>query len=220
MVLETPLEMIRETLPMEQRLALSYSSKSASCAFLAVLGLDARLASVVRGAREPVLGQIRLAWWREQLGSRAMPKGEPLLALMHESGLDYDALIALVDGWEGLLGEDALSEDAVAGLAIGRSIAMGAAARILAGESAEQEARRAARGWALADIAARITEPLGKEAAIALAAREDWSRPRLAAELRPLLVLHGLGRRRPDGRPLLSGVGALPLVLRLGLIGV
>jgi hypothetical protein len=39
-------------------------------ATLALLALDARLAAILRGRREPIAAQLRLAWWREMLDGR------------------------------------------------------------------------------------------------------------------------------------------------------
>jgi phytoene synthase len=55
--------------------------------------LDVRLAGVVRGAREPMLGQLKLAWWRDRLGGdpESWPKGEPLLASLKAWGAEARA---------------------------------------------------------------------------------------------------------------------------------
>src|SRR3546814_10883892 len=48
-------------------------------------GLAARLTKLLLDAREPLIGQIKLAWWRDMMAMiasdpAALPKGEPLLA--------------------------------------------------------------------------------------------------------------------------------------------
>ena len=58
-----PPELLDTLAPMH-RLALAYAPAEARPAWAGLLALDARLAGVVRAAREPVLGQLRLAWWR------------------------------------------------------------------------------------------------------------------------------------------------------------
>lgn len=213
------LDTLRAALPPEQRLALAYAPKSAGQVMLGMLALDARLASVVRATREPVLGQLRLAWWREQLTTQASSYGDALLTLLHQTRIDRAALVDLVDGWEQFLCAEPLHGRAIAALAASRSRAMAAVAAQDVRSMQREGAAQAAYGWALADLAARIGEPSAKAEAVALATGHDWQRPCLAREMRPLVVLHGLARRRHDGRPLLSGVGALPCALRLGLLG-
>jgi len=46
------------------RLALAYAPQSTRLPLLALLALDMRLAGIVRNSREPMLAQLRLAWWR------------------------------------------------------------------------------------------------------------------------------------------------------------
>ena len=72
------------SLPVLHRLALTYAPARATRPTLALLALDARLAGIVRSASEPMLAQLRLAWWREQLeiDLTARPAGEPLLAVL------------------------------------------------------------------------------------------------------------------------------------------
>lgn len=208
-------ESLLETLPTEQRLALAYAPQARRGAIMALLGLDARLASVLRAAHEPILAQMRLAWWRERLQGLTPDSApaEPLLQLVAASWDDPEGLIALVDGWDALAGGD--PAQALEGMMHGRALAFAA----LAPPALRDEAGRAARNWALADLAARLSDPAGRAAACELAGRQDWRQPRLPRALRPLAVLHALARRRHDGRPLLSGAGALPLALRVGLLG-
>ena len=52
------------------RLALAYAPAASRGAWLGFLALDMRLAAIVRAAREPMIGQIKLAWWRERLRGR------------------------------------------------------------------------------------------------------------------------------------------------------
>ena len=77
-------------------------------------------------AREPLLGQVRLAWWRDRLGQDPAdwPAGEPLLAALRGWQPQFAALAALVDGWELLLGAPPLPSDCLrpAGRCPGRSL--------------------------------------------------------------------------------------------------
>jgi phytoene synthase len=207
-----------ETLPPPQRLALSYAPPAARAPTLALLALDARLGAAVRQRREPVLVQMRLAWWRDTLGSpaSAWPSGEAVLDALR-GWRAPEALAPLVDGWEALLGED-LDEAAMRAFAGGRGEAFGQLARELGHDPGAANA--CARQWALGDLAANLSDPGERAAVIELAAGLPPS-ARLPRALRPLAVLAGLARRSlaRGGAPLLDGPGALLHAVRLGITG-
>lgn len=210
-----------EAIPTEQRLALAYARNPDKPLMLALFLLDARLAATVRGGREPVLAQIKLAWWREQLAKDAAdrPAGEPLLAMLAPLAAEGAALGRMVDGWEQLLGDSPLPSGALECFADGRGAAFAALARHIGEPAAAPAAERAARGWALADLAAKLGQAEERAAALDLAARQDWARIALPRRLRPLQVLHGLARRERGQGPLLAGPGALLVATRIGLSG-
>lgn len=209
-------------LPVERRLALAYTPARARGAVLALFALDCRLAAVVRDAREPVLGQIKLAWWREQLlkAPAARPQGEPLLQLIGSWGEQGGALVALVDGWEAALGDSAEPAAVIAAIAQGRAEGAAALAELLGHAGAAGEAGRAAHGWAVAEFAASSAQ--GDEAigAAKLIAAQDWSPLRLPRDLRALVVLYGLARRSRGTGPILAGPRAGLAAIRLGLCGI
>src|SRR6187549_2552263 len=136
------------TLPAPQRLALSYATRGSRAATLALLALDARLAAILRGRREPIAAQLRLAWWREMLARPPgdWPLGEPQLEALR-AWREPAALAALPSAWEALLADD-LTPAAIAEFADGRAGAFGALAREL-GVDAAADAVTAARIWAL-----------------------------------------------------------------------
>lgn len=206
-------------LPIERRLALSYAPKSARGPIAALFVLDGRLARIVSQGREPMLVQMKLAWWRDRLGEppEASDRGDPLLKLFADWGAARQQLVALVDGWEALLSEPPLPDTAIAAYASGRAKACGALAQRLGAEPAEAE--RAGRNWALAELAGRIGNPDEASRVRAWAGQADWSRPKLTRALRPLLVLHGLSARRKGRGPLLSGPSDFLCALRVGLFG-
>ena len=86
------------------RLALAWAPRHARPATLALFALDTRLAGFLRRATEPLPVQMRLAWWRDTLGAppSAWPRGDPLLDELRTWAAP-EGLVALVDGWEGLL---------------------------------------------------------------------------------------------------------------------
>ena len=209
-----------ELMPVHLRLALSYAPVRTRALTLGLFALDCRLAGIVRGTREPLLGQVKLAWWRDRLGEKAeaWPEGEPVLAALRLWGAETGALSAMVDGWEGLLGEP-LDGDALERFADGRASAFGALARLL--QADPDEAMRAARGWALVDLSGKLGDPSERSVAQELADQLDWQRCRLPRSLRPLAILHGLARRamlRGEGELLAGGTAGL-VALRLGLLG-
>lgn len=209
-----------DSLPPEQRLALAYAPQASRALFLGVFALDAKLAGIVRAAREPMLAQLRLAWWRERLapgGGATMPKGEPILAALAPLLGQQGGLGGLVDGWEAMLLADPLGAAEVNALAEGRAAAMAALASHLGGQP--EAARRAGREWALADLASRIGSPQERAQVIEILSAEQWQRALLARNLRPLKVLHGLARRHRGAQPLIAGPGSLLAAIRLGLTG-
>ena len=81
-------------------------------AMAALWGLAERLTRLLIDAREPLIGQIKLAWWRDMMvllaaDPAALPKGEPLLAELQATWAGQGGLDTLADGAEAML----LAED-------------------------------------------------------------------------------------------------------------
>ncbi len=188
----------------ERGLALAYAPDDGRRAALsALLALDAALGDVVRSTTQPALGQIRLAWWREQLvkldaaAPPAMPVLEALAADVLPRGVAGAALSAIVDGWDVLIEEEALDDAALERFADERGGQLFAlAAAVLGGDGAV--ARRLGRGWALFDLARHQSDE-------AVAARADvLARAALAGSLGG--VARSLGMLALSGRLELAGV--------------
>ena len=210
-------------LPVLQRLALSYAPAAVSQPTLALLALDVRLAGIVRSASEPMLAQLRLAWWREQLATQqsARPAGEPLLEILPSWEGAFDALVGLVNGWEEMTGEAPLSSSALEGLADARGKAFSVLAERFGTANDRKAAERLARNWAIADIAAHLSHSEERRRARELAELQDWQAVRLSRKMRPLAILHGLAARATKRG---KGLDELPpsamfSALRLGLLG-
>lgn len=203
------------TLPPLARLALAYAPARSRPVWLGALALDARLAKVVREAREPLIGQIRLAWWRERLGEEApqWPAGEPLLAILAGWRGHHTELSGMVDGWERLLGDPPLSRADMSAAAAGRASGLVAAARVLGHERWTEPAEAMAQDWALADFAAHVSDPIEREVLSALRADSGIPRANLPRDLRPITVLHGMAQANP------AGPGSLVRAVRLGILG-
>ncbi len=210
-----------ETLPLAQRLALSYAPRACRDQALALLALDARLAGIVRGDGEPIIAQMKLAWWRERLAQdpQDWPLGEPLLALLRDSQLEVSSLAPMVDGWEALLAE-ALDEGVVQAFADGRAALWQTMAKAQ-GQHDTSAVAATASEQAMVELALNLGTEDEAATARDIAKAQPWARPRLPRSLRPLAILHGLSRRalNREADELLDGPGAMATVLRLGILG-
>ena len=114
------------------RVALAYAPVHLRSAWTALLALDVRMAGIVRSVREPMLAQIRLAWWRDTLARPAgeWPDGEPLLRELaaHLPG-EAQQLAELPSAWEHLL-----ADGPIATIITGRNIDMTQHAAIMVGQ--------------------------------------------------------------------------------------
>lgn len=211
--------MVTFDLPPAQRLALAYAPARNRPATLALLALDARLAAILRGRREPLGAQFRLAWWREMLARPVAqwPAGEPLLDSLRE-WRDPSALAGLPSGWEVLLVET-LTPQAIAEFAEARAHAFAALALEVGADAPEQVAQ-AARIWAIADLAANLSGDAERRLAVD-GGRALGPPPRLPTPLRPLAVLAALGAAalRRGGGDVIAGPRSALLALRAGLTG-
>ncbi|MFN4221728.1 MULTISPECIES: hypothetical protein [Novosphingobium] len=180
----------------QHRIALAYAPKSARAAWLALLAFEQRMADTARPGREPIMIQLRLAWWRDRLAEDGTnwPVSEPLLAQLVSWQGRHGALGALIDGWEAMIvGED--------------------------GGTQLCEARVKAH-LALADLlGVTALEPVERMARDLATGKGDVSPgPPVARPMRPLAVLRVLARReRRDRRS--SPFADLLRVMRAGLLG-
>lgn len=211
-----------ETLPLPQRLALAYAPARLRAQTLGLFALDAHLANLIRKGREPLLTQARLAWWRERLGDpvETRPKGDPVLDLLASWQGHEAALVALVDGWEHMVGES-LGHEEIRQFAEGRAAAFAGLAALAGEEKSREAAARAGSRWALADLAAHLGNPTERERTLEAARASGVGRHALPRALRPLAVLDGLARRSlaAGGTPLADGPGSGLAALRLGILG-
>ena len=201
------------TLPLPQRLALSYATKASRPLFLALFALEARLAGIVRGAGEPVIAQMKLAWWRDRFAGDPAdwPEGEPLLALLRKTVAEPGELSATVDGWEMLLAER-FSSNHAKGYADGHAALW---------RAADPAADKMGYDWGLADLSRNLSDEAERWTATELLRERGWHGAKLARSSRPLTVLHALARRAVanDAHDLLQGPGAMLLAMRVGITG-
>ncbi|HZF46956.1 MAG TPA: hypothetical protein VEZ26_11495 [Sphingomonadaceae bacterium] len=211
-----------ETLPPAQRLALAYTPARMKPPTLALLALEARLAEAIRQASEPIMAQMRLAWWRDQLllsPDRRENSDELMHALAGFEG-EEEALRKLVDGWELLLSEW-IDPPSIERMVAGRAAGFAALARLAGRGDAVDAATQAGRRFALADLATKFSNAEERAQVLEHAASSGDKRIALPVELRSLALLDGLARRSlsKGGTPLLNGPGSALHAIRLGLWG-
>jgi phytoene synthase len=211
------------SLPVLHRLALSYAPARVKSPTLALLALDARLADVVRSASEPMLAQLRLAWWREQLMPDPAPgqAGEPLLVALESWDNSRLVLRGLVDGWEEMTGEAPLASAAFETLANARGEAFASLCGLIASHDEVSGARRLGYNWALCDIRAHLNNAEEQRRVGELIGAQDWRWQSMSRNMRPLVVLHGLAARATRRGEDLNQLSpsAMFTVLRLGFLG-
>ena len=215
-------ETVISGLRLPQRLALSYAPRTTRAGFAGLFAFDAALGDIIRQAREPVLAQLRLAWWRDALAKDVAdrPNGNPVLGLLNAWGAETAALRDMVDGWEGLLDEGGLDEDAINRFATARADAFSALAR-LSGAGRIEEVAGAGKLWALADLRSGLSDIGERDLALGMAQRALPLPRTLPRAMRPLAVLAGLAHRallRGNG-VILSGKEDMVVAMRLGLFG-
>ena len=213
-----------EILPDEASLALAYTGSNLRDALTIFFEFDARLARIVAATTEPMLGQMRLAWWRDTLGQPASerPQGDQVLDAVGEHWLGAeDALIAVVDGWEQMLSEPPLKRDAAEAFAEGRAEGLAGLARLInSPETVAGAVKEAGRTWAIADAVSHVSAGEERDTLLELG-RGLPAVPKLPSPFRGVAVLAALGKRALDagGAPLMDGRGAALVALRAGLLG-
>jgi phytoene synthase len=194
----------------EHALAIGYALPDTRPALDALWSLDATFAAIVRAARDPLVGEMRLTWWYEALEAldHAPPPAQPVLAALTRELLSRDvagaALAMMIDGWSALIEPGPLDAERMAIHANARGEGLFVAAARALGAGGDPAAT-AGRGWALADLAIHLSDP-GERAAAQAAARPllaDATASRWSRAGRPLGALAHLARMDllPDPRP-------------------
>jgi phytoene synthase len=184
----------------DRYLAVLHAPAAAQAGLFALFALDLELAQVVASTTEPLLGEIRLAWWREQLDrlDTAPAPAQPTLAALKADvvpcGVTGRSLEPLEDAFLALLLDPAFDD-----IALERYVRLrggtlfAAAACVLGGNAATAAALGAV--WALGGLVRQGPPPaIAREALVAVAARQGWTPP-VERSLRPLLGLARLAQR-------------------------
>ncbi len=205
----------------EAELALAWSGPDVRGPMSIALQFDRRLARIVARTTEPMLGQMRLAWWRDALSKpiAERPRGD---AVLDAIGLLWagreGALVQMVDGWEALVTADRVGEKEAAIFGAGRGAFFAAVAPEVSPQVTVHLAGAGFR-WAMADAAAAVSDQAERAALIAAGVARGATSGRLPAHLRGLAVLDSLAVRslRRGGRPLMEGRGASLTALRAAI---
>lgn len=150
-----------------------------------LLAFDAMMRRQVAAVREPLLGRLRLAWWREVLASPA----EAAKLQQDVPGLDVllnavgaQPLLGVIDGWDALLDVQPFAEQTLRDYAAGRAGVFRAGAILLGGSDGGE-------AWALADFVIHATNATSAGRARALLQHSPVDLPSLAKPLRVLTRL-------------------------------
>ena len=197
-------------------LALTYVPLRDRAALATLFRIDRAMGDVVRTTKEPMLGPIRLAWWRERLAEldqRGAPPAEPRLEMVAHRllprGVSGGDLAALEPGWLRLF--DPFPWTAATGEAIWfrGNLLFALAARLLAQQ--DERIPRAGGLWALVDAARHCSDSSSRAMLLdqAKTFAGEIAGERFVTTLRPLSALAALAVRdckrgeplEPEGTP-------------------
>ena len=176
------------------RLATAYARLELRAAFSLLLRFDDRIAGIVGRSTEPMIAQMKIAWWHDAIATAKddRPRGEPLLIELNEidNGTLIDAIQRLLDAWGLLLANEQWSADILSAFAQGRGDAVfGTYSRWIGDGSVLQDI---GNQWAVDDLRLRFGSRVG---ASATSATQRLPNRR---SLRPLTILT-LAATEPTG---------------------
>lgn len=211
-----------DQLPPAQRLALAYAPRASRRVIAAIFLFDGRLAKAAIGASEPIIAQLKLAWWRDRFAASdsVAPMGEPLLEELAELAFPRAALVTMVDAWELLAVADRPEAETLEHWAEGRAAGWVAASEGLAGREWSMAASRAARRWNLVEHASNVADEAGRRAIFDIARSIGTAPERFPRSLRPFAALDALACRSiRRSEPPLASAAAMGLAMRVGILG-
>lgn len=199
----------QDLLDPDRALVLNYAPVGRREMLAALFALDEALGQALRGARDPMLGQMRLTWWHgalSGLNGGAAPSDPALVALLRTGivpdVIDGATIATMVEGWEALL-DDPVDAAALGAFARQRGgVLFRLGARILDGTRDAIE--DAGAGWALVDLARHSvdTDVAARALAMAQPHLDRAVTPRWPVKLRALGALTALAARDAGrGRP-------------------
>lgn len=140
----------------DRAFALDHVARPQRAAVAALWAFDEQLGRVVASTTQPMVGQMRLLWWRDALnaGTRGHPVLEGMTSL-ERVGIEARALETMIDGWEELLESLPLDSDQLTRFAELRGAQLFAlSAQAIGGTCPDA----AGAGWALADFGLRCSD--------------------------------------------------------------
>ncbi len=212
-----------EEMSPEKRIALANCAVEIRTPLAVYFALDNRLSNLVAKTSEPMLAQMRLAWWRDQFerDPEQRPAGDAVLDAVSDYWQGREsALVPLVDAWEMMAVEENLDAAAIAKFAAAR----GRPVSCLLDFNEKRENDRintAVTRWALADAALHTSPGQERDKMIEVGLSLGSSSAKLPRRFRGIAILDGLSLRalKRGGRPLMEGRGAALSALRIGLFG-
>lgn len=188
-------------IPPLQRLLTAYAPKKMREEQQILWAFDMRMAEIVRSTYEPMLGQIRFAWWREALSGEkeAAGVGDPLMDALRARVLPNAGaagLLEAIEGWEVLLEPLPLSDWQLVRFAEHRGGGLYRTIGQLSGPYPPWLSQ-AGMGWALWDLSGHVSDSDMARRSVALA-RECLADVPVRGwpdTLAPLKILSGLVRR-------------------------
>lgn len=171
----------------DRYLCALYAPAAVRPGLMALFALDLEMAQIVATTSEPMVGAIRLAWWREALESLdkskvpAQPLLQALAAHVLPAGISGAELAGLEDRWIGLIGNDDVPPEYIDG---GGHL-FGWAARLFGDISGSGPAL--GRRWAGADseVPTPVSAPLRPLLGLARLAEGDAARARAGKPREP-----------------------------------
>lgn len=183
----------------ETGLAWQYAPSFARRDLSLLFALDARLGHIVRGTREPLIGEMRLTWWRDSLGTvqKGDAPAEPLLRDLAASRLSPERLALMAEGWIELLVPFPIEDAALLVFAARRGGALFCAGGDLLGVTGFPGLDAAGQGWSLSDFAFHCSDADTRRRALALALPllEQSFATRWPKQARPLGMIATLALR-------------------------
>lgn len=183
-------------------LALTYAPLPNRGALAALFSIDRAMGDVVRTTKEPLLGPIRLAWWRERLEeldddgtAPAEPRLQQAAAELIPRGVTGRELAALESGWPRMFDPFPWTVQTSEAIWFRGNLLFGLGARVR--RRADERIQGAGGLWTLVDAARHCSDPQSR--AMLIAQARSFARGlagvRFPGPLRPLSMLTVLAIR-------------------------
>jgi phytoene synthase len=186
----------------DKNLAFAYLPARQRAAVAALFEIDGAMGDVVRTTSEPMVGQIRLAWWRErleELDSAKQAPAEPRLQAVQREliprGVNGHDLAGLERGWVRLFDEFPWDVGTAEAIWFRGRLLFALGAQLLA--RTDDSIEGAGGLWALVDAARHCSDDASRQRLIAQARTfsKGLGGARFPAALRPLSMLAAVAVR-------------------------